>query len=76
MGLANPNAEKSVGNKVAPVGQVYVCLACGKRSRDKYGNQSISYGWDASCMLNCDVFNEEDLVMENGRVIKINDKTG
>jgi hypothetical protein len=38
-------------NQVAPEGQVYVCGACGKRSRDKYGDQKISYGWDVSCML-------------------------
>jgi hypothetical protein len=75
MGFANPNVEKSVGNKFAQTGEVYVCLACGKRSQDKYGTKPISHGWDASCMLNCDVFNEEDLVIENGRVIKIN-KTG
>ena len=41
-----------IGNKVAPEGQVYVCGACGKQSRDLYGFQKISSGWDESCMLN------------------------
>jgi hypothetical protein len=40
------------GNHVAPEGQVYVCAACGKTSRDKYGFQKISRGYDESCMLN------------------------
>lgn len=59
------------GNRVAPIGKVFVCLACGKRSRDRYGTNLISHGWDESCMLNCDEFDEKDLVIENGRVIKI-----
>ena len=33
-------------NETAPEGQVWVCAACGKQSRDRYG-----YGWDESCML-------------------------
>ncbi len=40
------------GNKVAPEGQVFICAACGKRSKDRYGDQKIDHGWDASCMLN------------------------
>ena len=45
------------GTTVAPVGQVWVCLACGKRSRTKYGfdtnnvAQTIDPLWDSSCML-------------------------
>ena len=40
------------GDKVAPDGQLYVCGACGKTSKDLFGNQKISYGWDESCTLN------------------------
>ena len=46
------------GTTLAPAGQVWVCLACGKRSRTKYGfdaddvRQNIDPGWDESCMLN------------------------
>lgn len=39
-------------NEVAPPGYEYVCQACGKRSKDRYGDQAISLGWDESCMLN------------------------
>lgn len=39
------------GNEVAPAGQIFVCGACGKRSRDRFGMQAISRGWDVSCML-------------------------
>ena len=58
-------------NEVAPEGQVWVCLACGKMSKDKYGNQQISRGWDASCMLNSELFKETELVIENNRVTKL-----
>ncbi len=41
-----------MANNVAPLDQIYVCDACGKTSRDKYGfGQEHSYGWDASCMM-------------------------
>lgn len=46
-------------NEVAPEGQIYVCAACGKRSKDKYGDQKIDRGWDVSCMLNCVLCYEE-----------------
>ena len=72
-------------NKTADPGNVFVCLACGKRSRSRYGFQpvgegllrrevrdSISPGWDESCMLNCDEFPEGDLVLNGiGRVTEI-----
>jgi hypothetical protein len=62
-------------NEVAPEGQVFVCMACGKMSRDKYGDQQISRGWDVSCMLNSALFDETELVIENNRVTKIERKT-
>lgn len=39
-------------NRRALPGYVWECAACGKRSRDLYGNERISYGWDESCVLN------------------------
>lgn len=46
-------------NAVAPKGQVFVCAACGKLSKDEYGYQKISYGWDESCTLNSFLCYEE-----------------
>lgn len=60
-------------NAIAPDGQVFVCGACGKRSRDRYGNLKINFGWDESCMLNCILCYEDKLVIENGRVTKVED---
>ena len=60
-------------NVVAGEGQVFVCLACGKRSKDRYGDQKIDRGWDVSCMLNCALFDESRLVIQNGRVIRVLD---
>lgn len=59
-----------MSNEIAGEGQVFVCDACGKRSKDKYGNQAIDAEWDASCMLHAILCDEKSLVIENGRVIK------
>lgn len=46
------------GTQIAPEGQVWVCGACGKRARSRYGfdaqhqSTAIDRGWDESCMLN------------------------
>jgi hypothetical protein len=45
------------GTDLAPDDQVWVCSACGKTSRSKYGfdamnRQCADRGWDESCMLN------------------------
>ena len=58
-------------NKEAPEGQVFVCAACGKRSRDKYGYQKIDRLWDESCMLNSVLVYEDSLKFDSktGRVI-------
>lgn len=65
-------SEDGIGNRVAPDGFVYVCMACGKRSRDKYGDQPLSRGWDESCMLNAECIEETLLVMDiHGRVIRV-----
>lgn len=60
----------SDGNEVAPEGQVWVCGACGKRSKDRYGFQKIDRGWDESCFLNSVLCLESSLVFQDGRVIK------
>lgn len=38
----------------APAGQVWVCMACGKRSTNR-ANCTIDYGWDASCFMNAEL---------------------
>ena len=48
-------------NTPAPAGQVYVCGACGKRSRTKAGfdGAAIDRGWDSSCFLHAVLCYEE-----------------
>ena len=65
--------EAEIGNKDAPEGHVYVCMACGKQSNDKYGFKAISYGWDESCMMNAVLHPRSKCIIENGRVVKMND---
>jgi hypothetical protein len=56
--------------------EVWVCLACGKRSNDRYGYDPISRGWDESCMLNSSRFKVDRLVLNsNGRVTEIKGET-
>lgn len=45
--------EEKYGNRLAPKGKVYMCLACGKESVDLYGDIKADDGFDESCMLNC-----------------------
>jgi len=46
------------GMTPAPKGTIWICGACGKRSRTRFGfdkegrRASVSAGWDESCMLN------------------------
>lgn len=58
-------------NEVAPVGQIWVCTACGKQSRDRHGEQAVSKWWDVSCMLNSILCYEDKLVLENGVVTQV-----
>lgn len=46
-------------NETAPEGKIYVCCLCGKRSKDKYGDEKIDKGWDVSCMMNSILCYEE-----------------
>lgn len=41
----------------APVGQIWVCGACGKTSKNRYGDDHSP--WDESCMLNSALCYEE-----------------
>ena len=59
-------------NSLAPKGQVFVCQACGKRSRDLFGEQQIDRGWDVSCMLHAVLCYEDKLVInESGMAVKV-----
>ena len=58
-----------MANEIAPLGQVWVYAACGKRSRDQYGYQSIDPIWDESCMLNAVLVWEKSIKLDqSGRV--------
>jgi hypothetical protein len=49
-------------DETAKPGTVFVCGACGKRSRTRYGldGAAIDKGWDVSCMMNAILVDEED----------------
>ena len=51
--------------------KIWVCLACGKRSNDQYGNNPINMGWDASCVLNSIEIDPDLLVIKDDRVVEI-----
>jgi hypothetical protein len=59
-----------MANEVAGPGEVFVCTACGRRSKDRYGEQKIHSGWDTSCCTNAVKCREEDLIIDpkNGTV--------
>jgi hypothetical protein len=70
-----PEGESSM-NQVAPDGQVFVCMACGKMSKDRYGMQRISSGWDESCMLNAILCYRNKLVMQTANSVRSIDEGG
>jgi len=56
-------------NETAKPGHVFICLACGKRSRDRWGERKIDRGWDESCMMHSHEVTEADASkarIENG----------
>lgn len=54
----------------AKKGQIFVCCACGKTSKTRYGDEGT--GWDESCMLNAVLCYKDKLeYKEDGRVKNI-----
>src|SRR5689334_19239416 len=65
----SPRDRTTMADNIAPPGKLWVCCACGKTTRDKYGNEGR---WDESCMLNSILSDESHLVRgANGRVTEI-----
>lgn len=70
-------------NKRAPKGHVYVCAACGKTSRWKYGfdhsgKNDASHGWDESCAMHAELVAEDTISRPTGwtyprRVTRVGD---
>lgn len=56
----------------APAGQVWVCVACGRRAPSRYGHGG-DRGWDASCLLNARLALESHLVVAGDppRVVEV-----
>lgn len=68
---------KLEGTDPAPMGYIFVCLACGKTSPTRYGfdghNRNVAqHGWDESCMLNAQLFKVDQLVMKGVLVERVN----
>ncbi len=60
-----------MANEEAPEGQVYVCTACGKRSKDRYGGKAIDRGWDVSCAMNAVLVTETEAAVLHKRATQI-----
>lgn len=59
--------KKQSGPTIAPVGAIWVCTACGKTTRDRYGiDESSAIGWDASCMLNSILCRDDETLVKKG----------
>lgn len=67
---ARKQLEDHVADETAAPGYVFVCGACGKTSRTRYGLNETN-GWDESCMLNAVLCAEANLKRgPTGRVIE------
>jgi len=60
-----------MSNEIAPKGKIWQCRACGKRSRDLYGDQSLDYGWDESCVLNAALVDDVPKSKSEAKRLKI-----
>jgi hypothetical protein len=60
-------------DRIAPDGMTWVCCACGKTAKDRYGIEGErSPGWDEGCMMNAFLAEEVTLVRgPDGRVAEI-----
>lgn len=56
-------------DRIAPERQIWICGACGKTSKDQYGDPGTS--WDESCMLNSVLVWESSVKRTNGGVAAI-----
>ena len=51
-------SQETKGTDIAPDGQIWICQACGKRSKSQFGfdaagkRTNLDHGWDESCMMN------------------------
>ena len=65
------------GTDLAPEGQTWVCCACGKTARSRYGfdaegNRTTRQRWDESCAMNAELFSNTRLVFgDSGLVVDI-----
>jgi len=65
---------KDDGERFAPDGMVWICIACGKISpNDRYGNKDSSPNWDEACIINSILIREENIVKskDGKRVVEI-----
>lgn len=53
----------------APVGQVWLCPACGKQAQNRTGPSDPS-GWDESCYMHAVLVYKKSLMYEDGVLIK------
>lgn len=59
------------GNKIAPESTIWICAACGKRSRDLFGESNK--GWDVSCIMNAVLCYDEQLPNDRWPMVPEND---
>ncbi len=53
-------------HRIAPPGKIWMCAACGKKARDRFGIEGWhSRGWDESCMLNAVLVDEDTQTQDN-----------
>lgn len=56
--------------RIAPPGTIWVCAACGKTERNRYGSTG---GWDESCMLHAVLCKEDSLVRDDHGYVTLAD---
>jgi hypothetical protein len=61
-----PSASMILGTTMCADNKTWICMACGKLSRTKYGfdfldRNCADHGWDVSCMMHAELITKEEL---------------
>jgi hypothetical protein len=56
-------------NEFAKPGSVYVCMNCGRRSRDLLGQKMLTPGWSPSCARGAVLFKSRDLQLNRAGLV-------
>ena len=56
-------------NEVAGPGEIFVCIDCGRLSKDRHGHHKVHSGWSRTCSLNAVRYRQSDLHLDHRHAV-------